>query len=41
MSSGTILFVLREILDARAEGPGCAMAFGPGIAVETMRFGLN
>jgi predicted naringenin-chalcone synthase len=41
MSSGTILFVLREILDARAEGSGCAMAFGPGIAVETMRFGLN
>jgi predicted naringenin-chalcone synthase len=41
MSSGTILFVLRDILDARAEGPGCAMAFGPGIAVETMTFALQ
>lgn len=41
MSSGTILFVLRDILDTRAEGPGCAMAFGPGIAVETMTFGLQ
>jgi predicted naringenin-chalcone synthase len=41
MSSGTILFVLRDILDAHAEGPGCAMAFGPGIAVETMAFGLS
>jgi alpha-pyrone synthase len=41
MSSGTILFVLRDVLDAHAEGPGCAMAFGPGIAVEAMTFGLH
>jgi predicted naringenin-chalcone synthase len=41
MSSGTILFVLRDILDHGVEGPGCAMAFGPGIAVETMTFGLQ
>lgn len=41
MSSGTILFVLRDILDARAEGPGCAMAFGPGIAVEAMTFAVQ
>lgn len=40
MSSGTILFVLRDILGAGAEGRGCAMGFGPGIAVETMTFGL-
>lgn len=48
MSSGTILFVLRDILDARARGldgqargPGCAMAFGPGVAVETMTFAVQ
>lgn len=41
MSSGTILFVLRDILAARAEGPGCAMAFGPGIAVEAMTFAVQ
>jgi len=38
MSSGTILFVLRDIMDVEARGPGCAMAFGPGVAVETMTF---
>jgi alpha-pyrone synthase len=41
MSSGTILFVLRDILDARARGPGCAMAFGPGVAVESMTFAVQ
>lgn len=38
MSSATVLFVLREMIDGGAAGPGCAMAFGPGIAVETMTF---
>ena len=38
MSSATVLFVLREMIDHGAAGPGCAMAFGPGITVETMTF---
>jgi alpha-pyrone synthase len=38
MSSASVLFVLREIMECGAAGPGCAMAFGPGLAVETMRF---
>ncbi|HZU88363.1 MAG TPA: type III polyketide synthase [Stellaceae bacterium] len=38
MSSASVLFVLREIMEGGAAGPGCAMAFGPGVAVETMRF---
>jgi alpha-pyrone synthase len=38
MSSATILFVLKEILESRAVGPGYAMAFGPGLAIEAMRF---
>ena len=40
MSSATILFVLREILhDPAAGGPEqvCAMAFGPGLTVESAR----
>lgn len=37
MSSATIHFVLRRILGDRAlEGPGVAMAFGPGISIEVM-----
>lgn len=38
MSSATLLFVLARKLRARAEGPGIAMAFGPGLAVEGLRF---
>jgi predicted naringenin-chalcone synthase len=39
MSSATIMFVLKRMLDARTEGQrGLAMAFGPGMAVETFRF---
>src|SRR5579884_1481797 len=38
MSSATVLFVLREMMDRGAAGTGCAMAFGPGIAAETMMF---
>ena len=39
MSSATIMFVLRELmLKARAGQRGCAMAFGPGLTAETMRF---
>jgi predicted naringenin-chalcone synthase len=36
MSSATILFVLRELLQVeRVPGPICAIAFGPGLTVET------
>lgn len=37
MSSATVLFVLKELLDTADEGSAltCAMAFGPGLTVET------
>jgi predicted naringenin-chalcone synthase len=39
MSSATIMFVLREIMnDQNSNGAGCAMAFGPGLTVESMCF---
>jgi alpha-pyrone synthase len=39
MSSATLMFVLNRILgDADARGPGMAMAFGPGLTVETFAF---
>ena len=40
MSSATVLFVLKAILDnPTASGArGCAMAFGPGLTAETMLF---
>jgi predicted naringenin-chalcone synthase len=44
MSSPTILFVLKRILDRRAEGDGAppehgvAMAFGPGLTIEGALF---
>jgi alpha-pyrone synthase len=38
MSSATVLFVLRRMLNQGAIGQGCAMAFGPGIAAEAMIF---
>ena len=39
MSSATVMFVLRELMaTARAGQPGCALAFGPGLTAETMRF---
>jgi predicted naringenin-chalcone synthase len=39
MSSATLLFVLRAILlDRDARGSGMAMAFGPGLTVETFSF---
>jgi alpha-pyrone synthase len=39
MSSATILFVLKEMMDVGGDGPGYAMAFGPGLAIESLRFG--
>jgi alpha-pyrone synthase len=38
MSSVTVLFVLKAMLDGGAPGAGCAMAFGPGLAIESMAF---
>jgi alpha-pyrone synthase len=39
MSSGTVMFVLERLMRAAAPGAGgCAMAFGPGLVAETMRF---
>lgn len=40
MSSATVMFVLKSIMDADERGEGVAMAFGPGLAAETMRFAL-
>jgi predicted naringenin-chalcone synthase len=34
------MFVLERMLRAQRPGQGCAMAFGPGLAAETMRFQL-
>jgi predicted naringenin-chalcone synthase len=39
MSSATVMFVLQNILrEAAAPAKGCAMAFGPGLTVESMLF---
>jgi alpha-pyrone synthase len=38
MSSATALFVLGAMLAGGIPGPGCAMAFGPGLAVESLMF---
>lgn len=41
MSSATIMFVLQAMLEDSANpGAGFAMAFGPGLTVETMRFAV-
>jgi alpha-pyrone synthase len=41
MSSATIMFVLQEIMHrTQQNGPGCAIAFGPGLTIESMRFNL-
>eukprot|EP01037_Dinobryon_pediforme_P006008 gene6008-6080_t len=41
MSSCTIMYVLARMLAEGAEGPGMAMAFGPGMVAETFRFALG
>ena len=38
MSSATILFVLAAMMARGANGPGIAIAFGPGLAAEAIRF---
>jgi len=38
MSSATILFVLTDMMARGARGDGLAIAFGPGLAAEAIRF---
>jgi alpha-pyrone synthase len=39
MSSATVMFVLKEMMRTAQPGQrGCAMAFGPGLTAETMKF---
>ena len=39
MSSATIMFVLKDMMErCSAAGTGCAMAFGPGVSIESMLF---
>jgi predicted naringenin-chalcone synthase len=39
MSSATVMFVLRSVLEAATPGQhGCALSFGPGLTAETMLF---
>jgi predicted naringenin-chalcone synthase len=43
MSSATIVFVLARLLERARESrdaAGCALAFGPGMICETMRFSV-
>jgi alpha-pyrone synthase len=38
MSSATVLFVLKAMLERGGGGAGCAVAFGPGLAIESLMF---
>jgi predicted naringenin-chalcone synthase len=38
MSSATLIFVLKDMLERKLKGLGSAMAFGPGLAAESMVF---
>jgi predicted naringenin-chalcone synthase len=38
MSSATVMFVLTRMMGAPSGRRGCALAFGPGLSAETMRF---
>jgi predicted naringenin-chalcone synthase len=39
MSSASVMFVMDALLRSASKGAtGCAMAFGPGLVAETMRF---
>jgi len=41
MSSATLMFILAQMLDCKARGPGLALAFGPGMAAESFRFTIE
>jgi alpha-pyrone synthase len=38
MSSSTLMFVLAAMLARGVDGPGVALAFGPGLAAEGIAF---
>lgn len=38
MSSASLLFILRRVLESKKRGPGLALAFGPGLTLAGMRF---
>lgn len=38
MSSPTLMFILKRLMEEESKGQGCAMAFGPGLVVESFRF---
>lgn len=38
MSSATLMFVLDKIMQDTTKGAGCALAFGPGLALESFTF---
>lgn len=40
MSSATLMFVFKALLESGDHGEGCAMAFGPGLTAETLRFSI-
>ena len=40
LSSATVLFVLKEQLTRKQSGPGCALAFGPGLTANWLGFHL-
>ncbi|GAB7552402.1 type III polyketide synthase [Novosphingobium sp. 11B] len=41
MSSATLMFILAQMLSSGAQGPGLALAFGPGMAAESFRFTIE
>lgn len=41
MSSSTLMFILAKMLADGAQGPGLALAFGPGMAAESFRFTIE
>lgn len=38
MSSPTLMFILKEFLEGKKSGLGCALAFGPGLVIESLVF---
>ena len=41
MSSATIMFVLKEMMNNSLKGQGCGLAFGPGLTIESMLFNIE
>jgi alpha-pyrone synthase len=41
ISSATITFILKKMMDRNSKGLGCGMAFGPGLAAESMIFEIS